>query len=874
MTVNHLTQIADLEEINKKSMGIFCEERLRLVCVLVFVCLIVITSQGQSSSNDSDFTQSQTAFDNGNFVKAIQLAEASLNKNKILNQKTRILKSIEIIAYSQTTLGRFEEAESTIQKALQIVSESEAGPLQKSSIYFCASWLKRRQRQIPEAIAFSKQALSVNPNNSQIQGEFYLNIGRILFSQSFDVSAIIWLEKAEKLHSLQKLPVPVISEVYRFLSHAWFNKGNLKNALFYSEKFVNSVEKTGLTYKFRQALSERGNLLSATGQKAKAYHHFKKGLESALKNEDSYYSRSFLNTIILNLLYDNDSVAAADYLPQLVKLDKDGEFSFEVDLIKAVLSKFAGKNAEAEQIFRDLEKRKKSSLFLLLSWKIIIAEKNREWEKLITLTQELTELAEKYQYRDELPRTHLLFAKAYFHLNQIEKAENHLEKSISLIEELRKFQDTNLSLGVSETYHDAYRLLTQIRFNNFQEAFALADLLKGRILKDRIENSPLRATSEISNELRQRLGELSSRFIDNQNVSIEIEDIEKNVTTKIPELKLEKPDLSILDKVTVLKNVAIISYFFTLDEKLLAFVWEKGKSLKAIELPVSESEVKIIAAKAHQDIKNGVFFKRDGRGIFDKLLKPLGLTSNHLIIVPDKSLWKIPFQALSSDGEKYLIEEKLISYAPSVSIMLEQLKASKPNRQTLQVFANSSFENKLLQYVNSEASTVAGIYNSKPIIKATAEDFSRVSDKFDILHFSMHAEVAGDQPLDSFLGFRKIGNDDGRLTVEELLNIKLKNGSFVFLASCDTNKVFNGEGLVSLAWGMMASGATTVISAQWEANDKSTAIFTKTFYEHYRKGNSSAESMQKASLELIKNKSGDMHEPYYWADFTLNGDFR
>lgn len=95
-----------------------------------------------------------------------------------------------------------------------------------------------------------------------------------------------------------------------------------------------------------------------------------------------------------------------------------------------------------------------------------------------------------------------------------------------------------------------------------------------------------------------------------------------------------------------------------------------------------------------------------------------------------------------------------------------------------------------------------------------------------------------------------------------------------FLASCDTNNVLNGEGLVSLAWAMMGSGATTVVSAQWEANDKSTEVFTKTFYTNYKQGNSSAEALQKASLDLIKNKSGDMHAPYYWANFTVNGDFR
>lgn len=138
----------------------------------------------------------------------------------------------------------------------------------------------------------------------------------------------------------------------------------------------------------------------------------------------------------------------------------------------------------------------------------------------------------------------------------------------------------------------------------------------------------------------------------------------------------------------------------------------------------------------------------------------------------------------------------------------------------------------------------------------------------------MHAQVDNDQPLDSFLGFRGIGKNSGRLTVEDLSNIRLKKGSLVFLASCDTNNVLSGEGLVSLAWGMMGSGATTVISAQWEANDKLTGVFSNAFYKYLKQGYSSAEAIQRASLEMIKNKSSSMHEPYYWADFTLNGDFR
>jgi CHAT domain-containing protein len=82
--------------------------------------------------------------------------------------------------------------------------------------------------------------------------------------------------------------------------------------------------------------------------------------------------------------------------------------------------------------------------------------------------------------------------------------------------------------------------------------------------------------------------------------------------------------------------------------------------------------------------------------------------------------------------------------------LLEQLKSPPPARQTLQALANSNYENRFLQHVNAEAGSIAEIYNSKPLLNATVADFTRLSDKADILHFSMHAQVEMDQPLDSF----------------------------------------------------------------------------------------------------------------------------
>jgi CHAT domain-containing protein len=845
--------------------------------ILLFIFLLCFAFNLNTSAQPSDtlklIGQAQIEFDNGNYKKAIELAEIGIEKARDQKESLLISKGLGIVASSQIALRKYDLAETSLNEALQLLLENNEDVAQKAETYYHFAWLRRSQRKYPEALEYSKKALALAPTSRQAQGEHYLNLGKIMFSLGYDVSAIIWLEKAEQVFEKEKASSSKL-DIYRILSLAWASKLNYQKAQNYGEKLVASSENTQFKYKYRQGLFELATNLSAAGQDRKALKVLEKGLKASIEENHTYQRSLFLSFLLLNSLDRDDVTQARVYLEQLETVDAGNEFAFERTLGKAVISALTKQFETSENLFTELDKMKKHSEFILPRWKIKIAERNGKWEEVIRLNQKVLDLTIENNFQDDLPAVYLDFAKAYFKLNQAEKSLESLEKSLAIIEEIRSSENSQFTLAILEIYHHAYRLLAQIKIRKPQESLELADFLKARFLKDKINDSRSKNESTISAQTREQLEELSLKYFEDDKFADEIEKYEKLITRKIPDLDLKKPDFSELQNAKELENSAIISYFFTLDKKLLAFVWEKGKVVRNVELSISEDELERLANKTHQNIKDRVFFKRDGKAIYDKVLKPLNLTSNHLIIVPDKSLWKIPFQALSSDGEKYLIEEKLISYAPSISIVLEQLKGAKPNRQTLRVFANTSFENRVLQYVNAEALTVAGIYASKPVINATVNDFTKQSENADILHFSMHAEVNNEEPLESFLGFRKFGKDDGRLTVEELLNIKIKKGSLVFLASCDTNTVLSGEGLVSLAWAMMGSGATTVISSGWEANDKSTAIFTNNFYRSFRQGSSAAKAIQKASVELIKDKSGNMHEPYYWADFTLNGDFR
>lgn len=843
---------------------------LKAGLLLCLACAFSVSAQTQRVSR-SNLERVEIELNNGVYANAVSLAQSVLMRAAVSDDER--ITALDLIAQSQIAQTNYREAEDALKRSLALVSEIKSNSRQKAQVHLRLSDLYRSRRDYSGALIESQKALEIAPNDPETQARYYLSVGRIMFAAGYDLSAIVWLEKAEKIFESAPVSAPQL-DGYRFLSLAWAAKLNYPAALKYAEKFVSAAAGSRFKHKHRQALFEAATLLSSIGQKQKALAVRTKGLKLSLESKHDYQARNFLSSLLLAALYEGETQEAATYLKQLESLDTSGDFSFEITLGKAIVLGLSGQPEASETLFGELEKRENTSPFILPSWRITIAEKNKRWDEAIQHNRTLLELTMAQNFREDLPRIYLSFATAHFNLGQAEKSIDYLNKALALIEEIRTAGTQNLSLGLQETYHNAYRLLAQINLGKPTEAFELSDYLKGRLLRDKINDSPTTFKANIPQEVRDKLETQSLKIFNDRGIEADIGKLESAFTTFVPPRQDSRTDLAELDRSPDLESKAIVSYLFTLDNRLVAFVWEKGKPIRSVYLPGSEDELAGDVKKTEQKIKNRIFFKRDGKDLFDKLLKPLNISATHLIIVPDKQLWKIPFQALSPDGEKYLIEEKLVSYAPSVSILLEQLKSPQPTRRTLQAFANSSYDNQVLRHVNDEALTVAARYGSRPALNATILDFRRLSDKSDILHFSMHAQVDSDEALDSYLGFKPVGKDRGRLTVAELLNTRVRKGSLVFLASCDTNNVLSGEGLVSLAWGMMGAGATTVISAQWEADDKLAGVFTRAFYQHYRQGVSSAEALQRASLEMIWQKSNNMHEPYYWADFSLSGDFR
>ena len=122
-----------------------------------------------------------------------------------------------------------------------------------------------------------------------------------------------------------------------------------------------------------------------------------------------------------------------------------------------------------------------SSEFILPGWKVKIAKRNKDWKQVIKFNQKLLDLTLENNFRDDLPAIHLDFARAYFNLNQLQKSPNIWKNLWRLSKKSDDLKIPIFRLALSETYHNAYRLLTQIKSENPQESFELADFLKARL---------------------------------------------------------------------------------------------------------------------------------------------------------------------------------------------------------------------------------------------------------------------------------------------------------------------------------------------------------------------------------------------------------
>ena len=150
--------------------------------------------------------------------------------------------------------------------------------------------------------------------------------------------------------------------------------------------------------------------------------------------------------------------------------------------------------------------------------------------------------------------------------------------------------------------------------------------------------------------------------------------------------------------------------------------------------------------------------------------------------------------------------------------------------------------------------------------------------KFRIVHFATHGLLNSQHPELSGLVLSLVDErgrpQNGFLRLQEIYNLRLP-ADLVVLSACQTalGREVKGEGLVGLTRGFMYAGAQRVVASLWQVDDLATAELMKAFYRGMlREGLSASAALRAAQLEIRRQKR--WAAPYYWASFTLQGEWR
>lgn len=268
------------------------------------------------------------------------------------------------------------------------------------------------------------------------------------------------------------------------------------------------------------------------------------------------------------------------------------------------------------------------------------------------------------------------------------------------------------------------------------------------------------------------------------------------------------------------------------------------------------------------------------RALYELLVAPAkpAIRGTRLGIVPHDSLHYLPFQALSA-GDRYLIQDYPLFYAPSSAVLQYALAKRRPRGQRLLAFGNPDLGNPELDlpFAQTEVEALGRLYPAPTIhLRETATERAAKSESgaYDLLHFASHAEFSEMDPL--YSGLRLAADrerrEDGRLAASEIFALDLKS-DLVTLSACQTGLgvATSGDEVIGMTRALIYAGAPSIVASHWSVSDLSTARLMEAFYRNL-KTMPKDEALQAAELDLLNTEA--FGDPFYWAAFYLTGDWR
>ena len=262
------------------------------------------------------------------------------------------------------------------------------------------------------------------------------------------------------------------------------------------------------------------------------------------------------------------------------------------------------------------------------------------------------------------------------------------------------------------------------------------------------------------------------------------------------------------------------------------------------------------------------------------------LEGPEIIIVPDRSLYNIPFAALPDESGKILSETFKIRVAPSLTTLrlIHESPADYHSQTGALIVGNPDvgeviFKGRLtsisrLPYAEEEAKMEGRKLGVEPLLgrQASKQAVPDAMSSVALIHLAAHGDVKkGEIALAPSFRFPNGIPREGLylLTTTDISHVQVR-AKLVVLSCCHSARgEIKAKGAVGIARAFLGSGARSVLVSLWALEDSVTEKLMSHFYDHLVRGETASDYLHQAMTCMRCNGCSDVKQ---WAPFVLIGD--
>lgn len=303
------------------------------------------------------------------------------------------------------------------------------------------------------------------------------------------------------------------------------------------------------------------------------------------------------------------------------------------------------------------------------------------------------------------------------------------------------------------------------------------------------------------------------------------------------------------------------------DETFILTISSEGNTLRSIQTDKLNNVVREVQQKLYlkQDIVTSLAH------LDQTIFGTQPLLDDTVTVVPDGALYTVPLYMLPSlqsrqcylrYNSRDIVQDSTLTLTStefSILSYTDGLTLSSAEPTSLPELGEAYKEVKAISKMLPEAKTALGLAMTKVQLEAALTA--------DAIHVATHAFV---DSTDSYAVGLYVREAEQATPYYGYQLPAAGLPTFVYLNACETadGHYDIGEGNRSLSRYFLQGGTQTVVKTLWQVDDRSSAVFSTTFYKAWLSGLTVYDAMITARDQAQQQYS----HPYYWAGYVLEGN--